>query len=298
MTIRLASIWSGALVLALVACDDLRMPPPPGAPEKTAAPAHPAATMTPHRARPAPTSGKVTPESEARAVGVIRSSLRRLVAAEETFFAENGVYTDDLERIGFVLPPDIQLRFLWMSRDGWAVSGTHPAFAGRDCVIYVGRKRGAPTTLKNVRRGGEGVPVCDATRAAPTPAAPTASSPTPAPAAQAATVPDTGSALDAVDPFVQMKVDLRNLDRSQSTYFAQQGIYARRTNTFALQYLWHRGVTITVLSADAESWSARATHRLRPGKSCVIWYGPVSILPATTAEKRVPDRAVVPACDD
>ena len=71
---------------------------------------------------------------------------------------------------------------------------------------------------------------------------------------------DTASALDAVSPSIQMRVDLRNLVRSQDTYFGLQGEYSRRTEPFALQYLWHRGVKITILSANDDSWSARATH--------------------------------------
>ena len=114
----------------------------------------------------------------------------------------------------------------------------------------------------------------------------------------APTVPDTGSALDAVNPSVQMRVDLRNLVRSQDTYFGVQGAYARRTEPFALQFMWHRGVAITILSANDESWSARATQASRPGKSCVIWMGPVAHRPATEAQQRVPEKPAVPVCDD
>jgi hypothetical protein len=153
--------------------------------------------------------------------------------------------------------------------------------------------------------------VCDAA-ASPKPAAATASTKPPAPttastpagapggsapAARDTTVPDTASALDAVKPVIAMKVDLRNLVRSQQTFFAQQGVYARSTEPFALQYLWHRGVTITILSADVESWSARATHVSRPGKSCVIWFGPVPARPATAADKHVADAPSEPVCD-
>ena len=97
---------------------------------------------------------------------------------------------------------------------------------------------------------------------------------------------------------MQMRVDLRNLVRSQDTWYAQQGVYSRRTEPFALQYLWHRGVKITILSANDDSWSARATHASRPGKSCVIWLGPVRRSPPPNAEKHVPDQPGMPVCDD
>jgi hypothetical protein len=233
----------------------------------------------------------------------VRRGLRRLVVAEETYYAENGIYTEDLSRIGFKTDRDTQFRFLWVSRTGWAVSGTHAGIQGQDCVIYVGRGHGAPTTLRDLRTGAEGVPVCDGTRAprrAPSPPPVAATAPAPAAAAEAPepALPDTGSALDAVEPTIQMRVDLRNLVRSQDTWFAQQGAYSKRTEPFALQYLWHRGVKITILSANDDSWSARASHVSWPGKSCVIWLGPVSQKPATDVKRRVPDQPAVPVCDD
>jgi hypothetical protein len=95
-----------------------------------------------------------------------------------------------------------------------------------------------------------------------------------------------------------MKVDLRNLAHSQETYFAMQGFYARRPQALALQYLWHRDVRIEILTADAQSWAARATHAKFPGKSCVIWFGPVAQRPATEALRRQHTQAAVPVCDD
>jgi hypothetical protein len=77
-----------------------------------------------------------------------------------------------------------------------------------------------------------------------------------------------------------------------------QGIYARRTQTLALQYLWHRDVKVEILTADAESWAAKATHARFPGKSCVIWVGATPRRPATDKLKRQDSRAGVPVCDD
>jgi len=313
MAIKTTLLWGIILASATSACDQLRLPKMSG----SATSADSAAGPKPAR-RPAParTANAVSTAEEAAAFDGIRTGLRRLVVAEETFFAENGTYTSDMERLQYKPGPGNSVRFLWMSATGWAASGTHEGVTGKDCVIYVGRDRGAPTTLKYVRKGKEGVPVCDtsprpAPRVAtkPTEAQPTTPTPsattTPPATAAAPTAPargssesDTTSALDAVNPVVAMKVDLRNLVRSQQTFFAQQGLYARSTEPFALQYLWHRGVTITILSADVESWSARATHSGKHGKSCVIWFGPVPTRPATSAEKRATDQAAEPVCDD
>jgi len=293
------ALTASASLLMVSACDSLRLPAPPG---KTAATSSDRSKTTATAAKPnraAKPTVSPDPALDAPRFEQIRRGLRRLVVAEETYYAENGVYTEDLPRLAFKPDRDTQIRFLWSSRLGWAASGTHPGIPGRDCVIYVGRGHGAPTTLKNLRTAPEGVPVCDeasrAARRAPAPPAPT--SPTPAAAAEAPSPPDTGSALDAVEPTIQMRVDLRNLVRSQDTWFAQQGAYSKRTEPFALQYLWHRGVKITILSADDDSWAARATHKNWPGKSCVIWLGPVPQRPTTEAEQKVPDQPAVPACD-
>jgi hypothetical protein len=298
----------------------LRLPAPPANTTTVAETASPPPAPKPNRAPKR--AAKADPAFDAERFSSIRRGLRRLVVAEETYYAENGVYTEDMARMGFTPEKDTDVRFLWLARTGWAASSTHPGMPGRDCVIFVGRAHGAPTTLKDVRSGKEGVPVCDVlprarvASVAPTPAvaaeppapasepatpaaAPAASTPAPASAAEsAAAEADTGSALDAVSPSVQMRVDLRNIVRSQDTYFGLQGVYSRHTEPFALQYLWHHGVKVTILSANDQSWSARATHASRPGKSCVIWLGPVPQKPATEIQKRVPTEPATPVCDD
>lgn len=244
---------------------------------------------------------ETTAEPEAAsAFDQIRRSLRVLVAAEQGFYAENGTYSGDLDRLAFRPSGESQVKFLWVTRQGWAASGTHPALPGRDCVVYVGAANAAPTTLRFTRSGREGVVVCDV-QPGPRPAEGSAA-PVPPAAGSAAPAPpsvaDTGSALDAVNPTVQMRVDLRNLAQAQAAYFATQGIYSRRPEVLQLQFAWQRGVNVTLLQADRRSWSARATHAARPGWSCVIWYGSPSPRPATEAQRKVPERAGVPLCDD
>ena len=235
--------------------------------------------------------GRPTAAIEDESFAEIRRTLRRLVAAEESFFAENGAYSDELSLIGLTPEKNTTIRFLWLSRDGWAASGTHVALAGRDCVVFVGQAKAPPTTLKYVRSGKEGFTVCDDTSAPSKPMAAPPAKPKP-------TLGDAGSALDLLDPRVLMKVDLRNLAHSQETYFAMQGTYARRTEPMALQYLWHRDVRVKILAADAQSWAAKATHARFPGKSCVIWFGAVAQRPATDAQQRQENRAGVPVCDE
>ena len=284
--------WGRALLttaaLILPACSDLDL--------RRAAQGAPADTTPEPASTPKPRSvlrEKAIPTAEAASFAEIRRALRRLVVAEETFFAENGTYTDDLSVIRFTPGKDVTTRFLWLSRDGWAASGTHTALPDKDCVIFVGTAKAPPTTLKYVRAGRLGVPVCDDQTAPPKPvaAAPQSAAPAPSP-------PDTANVLDLLDPRVVMKVDLRNLAHSQETYLAMQGSYARRPETMALQYLWHRYVRVRILEADGQSWAARATHAKFPGKSCVIWYGSVSQRPKTDAQQKGTSRSGVPVCDD
>ena len=237
---------------------------------------------------------RATPAMEAAAFSEIRRSLRRLLTAEETFFAENGAYSGDLSAIRAKPDPDVSIRFLWLSKEGWAASGTHAAVPDRDCVIFGGEAKAQPTTLKYVRAGRLGMPVCDDRSSPPKlrRAEPTAK------ASQPPAAPDTVNSLNLLDPRVAMKVDLRNLEHSQETYFAMQGVYARRTETMALQYLWHPGVQVKILAADGESWAAKATHARFPGKSCVIWFGPVAQRPVTEAHRKQGSRSGVPVCDE
>jgi hypothetical protein len=280
-----------AAILLLTGCDKLlpstrspavRVP----AAQEVATPAQPPAPSPPAK----PTQPKDSAVNiEAVAFDQIRRSLRRLAAVEQTFYAENGTYTEDSERLRYRPEGRAEVRFLWLTREGWAATGVHPAVPGRDCVIWIGRVNAPPTSLKYVRSGREGVPTCDVSPA------PRRNDTTPVPPTRPV---DTASALGEVSPSVQMKVDLRNLNRAQEAWLGTQGAFSRTVEPFALQYVWHKGVSINILSADKWSWSARASFAGRPGKTCVLWFGPVPAKPATETKGLVPDRAGVPVCDE
>jgi hypothetical protein len=278
------------LHLALAACSigalagcDLLLPP-----QRQAGPARPPdAAEPPSATKPAPRRAEV-PDSVARpALEQIRVSLRRLAVAEEGFFAENGAYTQDLTKLAFRRAPDTEIEFLWSGREGWAARGTHPQLAGRDCVLFVGTSRQPPATRRYGLSGKPGVPVCDVRSRPPS------RTDTAAPAA-----PDTASALEAVSPVVQMKVDLRKLAQAQDAYYRMMGIYSRRIETLPLQFGWQPTVEVFVTNADQHSWSARATHGSYPGKSCVVWYGHIRNRPVTDNQGRSSSRPGIPVCDE
>jgi hypothetical protein len=215
------------------------------------------------------------------------------VATEQGFFAENGTYSGDLDRLGFRPRGASRIEFIWVKKDGWAARATHPALPGRDCVTFTGAGGAVPATRRFGRTGGQGVVVCD--NAVP-PRSTRAAAPSPRESVPVAL--DTTSALDAVDPFVQMRADLRKLANAQTAYLGTQGTYSRQVETLPLQYGWQRGVSVTLIYADPRSWTARATHTANPGKSCVVWVGRPIKRPVTQAQKKVPERSGIPVCDD
>src|SRR5690242_1045990 len=102
-------------LLLLAACDKVRLPGLPAPPSSDTL-----AAVTPKPpAKPAPTARRAATLDRAgatRRLDGLRSGPRRLVVAEETYYAENGVYTDDLSRLGYRLDDGTQVRFLWATR--------------------------------------------------------------------------------------------------------------------------------------------------------------------------------------
>ena len=98
------ALFASATVLLGAACDDLRLP---------ALPAKAGTDTAVATAPPSPPKALA-----AQRLDVVRRELRRLVVSEETYYAENGTYTDDLARISFTPRNDADVRFLWLARGG------------------------------------------------------------------------------------------------------------------------------------------------------------------------------------
>src|SRR5215208_4075152 len=112
-------------LLVCAACGDLSLPRRAGSVPADTVSQDAASPPQPSRARSIGRRADAAVESAGFAE--IRRALRRLVAVEETFFAENGTYTDDVSLTGLGPDKNVTVRFLWLSRDGWAASGRHAA---------------------------------------------------------------------------------------------------------------------------------------------------------------------------
>ena len=116
------------------------------------------ARAKPRRAAPRDSGAREAtgPEAEA-AFRAISQTLRRLVAAQQSFFAENGAYSADLAKVGFRPLGASEVEFLWVTKDGWAARTTHPALPGAGLVTFTGLGGPVPATRRLNRSPREGV---------------------------------------------------------------------------------------------------------------------------------------------
>lgn len=75
-----------------------------------------------------------------------------------------------------------------------------------------------------------------------------------------------------------LKSDLRNLASAEEAYFFEKAVYS--TDTAFLKMQTSPGVVLTIISATASGWSARATHPLSYPLTCAMYSGTVASLPA------------------
>jgi hypothetical protein len=107
----------------------------------------------------------------------------------------------------------------------------------------------------------------------------------------------TSSASWQATPASILKNVLRNVVAAQDKYRTTHPIFA--TSVEALQVQAGSDVKLQILGASASGWRAKATHRARPGRSCVIFVGQVSggELPRTDGDGEMAGEERVPLCD-
>jgi hypothetical protein len=90
---------------------------------------------------------------------------------------------------------------------------------------------------------------------------------------------------------------LRNLVAAQDRYRARNPGFAGSAETLHLNS--DPEVKTQILGATPNGWRAKATHRARPGKSCVVFVGQLSgtQAPRTEADGEMAGEERVPLCD-
>jgi len=121
----------------------------------------------------APISAQVVPVSANASdpSPTLKSALRKLVTAQESYWMAHGTYTTDVAALGMYSPTTAKGDSVWVQvvqaggRSWWGRS-THRARRDLSCVIYVGLTEdftASPSTdAGRVKAQKEGEPVCDA----------------------------------------------------------------------------------------------------------------------------------------
>jgi len=94
-----------------------------------------------------------------------------------------------------------------------------------------------------------------------------------------------------------LKNSLRTVVAAQDKYRASHPLFASTLE--ALQVNPGADVKIQILGATPSGWRAKASHRERPGRSCVVFVGGVSgaDLPRTDGDGEMAGEERVPLCD-
>jgi len=99
-------------------------------------------------------SKAANPADSAKLVAVMRSDLRRLVVAEEAFFADSAKYSPRVGSggVNYSPSPGNALQSITVTRDGWVAVMTNSGTTTR-CTVFVGSTSLAPAVK-------EGYPTC------------------------------------------------------------------------------------------------------------------------------------------
>ncbi len=87
-------------------------------------------------------------------VTAMKSDLRNLVSAEESYFSDSAKYTTDLTLVGFKQSTGIATTVVATYPGAWTATNSHTQLTGTVCGI------GVNTTNPRVSTAGEGEPAC------------------------------------------------------------------------------------------------------------------------------------------
>lgn len=81
----------------------------------------------------------------------LKSDLRNLSTAEESYFFENNAYTTDITKLSYNTSPGVVLTVVSATASGWAAKATHPASFPLTCALYAGNITAvAPATVEGL----------------------------------------------------------------------------------------------------------------------------------------------------
>ena len=98
-------------------------------------------------------------------------------------------------------------------------------------------------------------------------------------------------------PASVLKNSLRNVVAAQDKYRTSHPVFASTVE--ALQVDPGPDVKVQIVGVTPNGWRAKATHRARPGRSCVVFVGTLaaSELPKTDGDGEMAGEERVPLCD-
>lgn len=116
---------------------------------------------------PAEEKRNVAPDS---VMGLMKATLRNLVAAQEGYWLEHGSFTTDVSVLGMHVRgaerrDSATVWVLFAGGRGWSAVATHSALPKKSCVIFVGDADDLPRLPRTAGKGKkaeqEGIPMCD-----------------------------------------------------------------------------------------------------------------------------------------
>jgi prepilin-type N-terminal cleavage/methylation domain-containing protein len=84
-------------------------------------------------------------------LAAMKSDLRNLATAEESYFYDNGAYTPVLSSLTFQTSPGVVLTVVSATASGFAAQSTHPQSYPVTCALFIGNVSAlAPATVEGL----------------------------------------------------------------------------------------------------------------------------------------------------
>jgi hypothetical protein len=109
----------------------------------------------------APATAQTGGPSQIPDMSQVRTELRNVVIAQETFYSSNGRYSPDLGVLRLATPDTVALKFVEASPNSYAITGSLKGRPGFSCVTFIARVSAMPKTEGGRVAKQEGAVVCD-----------------------------------------------------------------------------------------------------------------------------------------